>query len=256
MNPTERFSNRVDAYDAYRPGYPLEVLGVVRGRTHLADHAVVADIGAGTGISSLLFLSEDSTVYAVEPNAAMRAAAKKRFEAYPHFFPIDGTAEATTLQPASVDLIVAGQAFHWFDKPRAKAEFARILRPNGWVVLMWNTRRTDTPSGRAYEDILHEFGTDYYQTRHENITPQEFAEFFAPGSYEKVVLPNEQRLDRAGVLGRLRSVSYLPPEGDPRYSAMATAADRLFDEHQSGGIVTFAYNTELYIGQLHAQGHP
>lgn len=250
MDPTERFSSRVDHYIRYRPSYPAVVIDVLRRDTGLEPTAIIADIGSGTGISTEMFLANGNNVFAVEPNEAMRAAAERQHASSAGFHSVSGTAEATTLPDASVDYVVAGQAFHWFDREKSRREFTRILRPCGWVVLMWNTRRVDTPFGQAYESLLREFGTDYERVRHESITPESLAAFFTPGESKKHVLPNAQLLDRDGLRGRLQSSSYVPQEGNPRYSPMLAALDHVFDTHEKGGVVPFDYNTELHIGRL------
>ncbi len=96
-NSTSRFSDRVDNYIKYRPGYPLEVLELLKTSCGLTPDSLIADIGSGTGISSRLFLDHHNTVYGVEPNQEMRHAAKKFLEDYNHFHSIDATAEKTHL---------------------------------------------------------------------------------------------------------------------------------------------------------------
>ena len=140
---TRRFSSRVDNYVKYRPSYPPEVVELLAAECGLTPGALVADIGAGTGLLAELFLQNGYRVLGVEPNREMRQAGERLLGDYPHFTSIDGTAEVTTLADKSVDIITAGQAFHWFDREKARAEFARILRPGGWVALVWNERRVD-----------------------------------------------------------------------------------------------------------------
>lgn len=216
----------------------------------LRPEHIIADVGAGTGISAEPFLDNGNTVYAIEPNADMRRAAEARFARYPGFHSVDGAAEATGLPDASVDVVLAAQAFHWFDRARAREEFRRILRTPGWLVLVWNTRRTDgTPFLSAFEDLLRAFSIDYEAVRHDRITRDEIAAFFG-GPYRHVSIANEQTLDRDGLLGRVRSASYMPAPGHPHYTRMVDALDRLFAEHQRDGHVTIAYDTDLYLGQL------
>lgn len=250
MNPTERFRDRVENYVRYRPGYPAAVLDVLRELAGLTPDTPVADVGSGTGISAELLLRNGNPLAGVEPNAEMRAAAERLLAAYPRFRSVAGTAEATTLPDAGVGLVVAGQAFHWFDRERARAEFARILRPGGTVALMWNTRRTDTPFLRDYEDLLRRLGTDYGAVAHTNITPDVFAGFFAGGRYVRRVLPNEQVFDLDALTGRTLSSSYVPPPGHPKHAPLLAALGRLFAEHQAGGVVRFLYDTEVYVGAV------
>ena len=252
---TERFSDRVADYVRYRPRYPAAVLDVLRDAIGLAPAWTIADVGAGTGFSAEPFLAAGHTVYAVEPNAAMRAAAAALFGAYPEFRAVAGTAEDTTLPDASVDLVVAGQAFHWFDPAAARREFMRVLRGERWTALLWNTRRTDTtPFLRAYEDLLRTFGTDYGAVRHDHLDPDVLAGFFG-GPYERRVLPNAQVLDFEALSGRLRSSSYVPAAGQPRHDDMLRALRAIFGAHATRGTVSLLYDLEVYTGRLHSD-HP
>lgn len=248
-NATSRFSDRVRNYVLYRPGYPAGVLDVLRAETGLAPGQVVADVGSGTGISAKLFLDAGHVVHAVEPNAEMRAAAEEALGGDPRFHSVAGTAEATTLPDASADLVVAAQAFHWFDPAAVAPEWRRILRPGGWIVLLWNTRRTDTtPFLRAYEALLREHGTDYTSVNHENVTDQALRTVLGPDHSRRVV-PNEQVFDFDGLRGRLLSSSYAPNVDHPGHAPMMDALRRIFDEHARDGRVAFEYDTEIYLGR-------
>jgi SAM-dependent methyltransferase len=250
-DPTARFGNRVADYIATRPGYPAAVLDILRAEAGLTPASIVADVGSGTGLSTEMFLKNGNTVYGIEPNAEMRAAGEQLLASYRHFHSVAGTAEATTLPDASVDLVVAGQAFHWFDPPRARAEFRRILRPGGAVTLMWNTRRLDTsPFLRDYETLLQRFGTDYREVVHTNVDQPRLSAFFGPGGFRTFKLDNLQLFDREGLRGRLRSSSYTPPPGHPNFGPMMAELDRIFDAHNASERVRFEYNTELYVGRL------
>ncbi|HKB06489.1 MAG TPA: class I SAM-dependent methyltransferase [Gemmataceae bacterium] len=250
-NPTARFSDRVADYVRTRPGYPPAVLDILRAETGLTPATVVADIGSGTGLSAEMFLKNGNPVFGVEPNPDMRAAGDAYLAGYPHFQSVAGTAEATTLPDTSVDLIVAGQAFHWFDVPRARAEFQRILRSGGSVALMWNTRRVDsTLFLRAYEALLQRFGTDYREVVHTNVERATLAAFFGPGGFKEFKLDNPQLFDRDGLRGRLRSSSYTPPPGHPNFEPMLAELDRIFDLYKDGGRVRFECDTEVYVGRL------
>lgn len=146
--------------------------------------------------------------------------------------------------------MVAAQAFHWFDPAKAAAEFRRILRGQGIAALVWNTRKTrGSPFLEAYEALLNEHGTDYAAVRHDRADGRRLAAFFAPG-FERKVFPNHQRLDRAGLRGRLLSSSYTPGADDPRRGPMLDALDREFDRFNDAGRVTIEYDTELYLGPV------
>jgi SAM-dependent methyltransferase len=251
MNPTHRFSDRVEHYVRSRPDYPRAFYDFLHADLALAPPAAIADVGSGTGISARPLLVADHTVYGIEPNAPMRQAAERLLASFPSFRSLDATAESTTLPNASVDLVLAAQAFHWFDRPRARAEFARVLRPGGWLVLVWNERRLDaTPFLRDYEALLYRYGTDYATVRHENVDESALGAFFAPATYSKREFPNAQHFDYAGLESRLLSSSYTPSADDPRRAPMLAELRDLFDRHQQGGQVTFEYDTRAYYGRL------
>lgn len=252
---TQRFSDRVDAYVRYRPGYPDELIDLLKEEIGLAEGSVIADVGSGTGISSDLFLRRGMTVYAVEPNGKMREAAERMLEGNPLFHSLEGTAERTGLPDGSVDLVAAGQAFHWFDRERARSEFRRILKPGGHVLLFWNSRRTEgTPFLESYEGLLQQYGTDYNTINHQNIDDRIIGEFFSPDSFVKRTLYNEQVTDFDGAQGRLVSSSYVPNVNDPQYEPMLRDMRRIFDEHARNGTVRFEYDLVIYYGKLSQRG--
>jgi len=250
MIPTDRFSNRVSDYVRARPGYPDEVVVRLADTFGLEHTAAIADVGAGTGISSEPFLRRGFSVVAVEPNDAMREAAIARLGADPRFRAVDATAEATTLDAASVDAVVAAQAFHWFERAAFRAECERILKPRGVVALLWNVRRVDgSPFAAGYETLLREFGTDYLAVRHENVSGEELATFFG-GPFESHVFDNVQVLDLPSLGARLLSSSYVPAVGQERHEPMMTALEALFREHHQDGRVAMEYELRMYASRL------
>ncbi len=248
-NSTTRFSSRVDDYIKYRPHYPVEILDLLAARCGLTPESVIADIGSGTGILTRLFLENGNPVIGVEPNREMREAGEGYLSEYGRFTSMDGTSEATKLPGHAIDFVVAGQAFHWFDREKTRAEFQRILKDEGWVVLVWNDRRIDTtPFLRDYEALLQEFGNDYQDINHKNIQDRAvFAAFYGAAPLE-ATFDNVQRFDFEGLMGRLRSSSYMPGLDDPRHGAMAARAREIFDRHQQGGRVSFEYDCRVYYG--------
>jgi ubiquinone/menaquinone biosynthesis C-methylase UbiE len=248
---TRRFSSRVENYIRYRPGYPHEVVEAVRRECGLVPEWVVADIGSGTGILSELFLAVGNAVFGVEPNAEMREAGRRLLERFSRFASVDGRAEATTLPDASVDLVTAGQAFHWFDRPSARSEFARILRPPGWVMLVWNLRQKEnTPFARAYERLLRTYSTDYEEVDHARVTDETIAAFFRPARFSLHTFENRQVFGYEGLEGRLMSSSYAPEAGHPNHAPMLAHLRAIFAEHNVDGAVTFDYATQVYLGRL------
>jgi ubiquinone/menaquinone biosynthesis C-methylase UbiE len=249
-NATSRFSGRVENYIRYRPGYPLEVLNSLKTECGLTSPDVIADIASGTGIWTRLLLENGNPVFGVEPNAQMREAGERLQPEFPKFTSVAGTAEATTLADQSADFVTAAQAAHWFDRVRSRLEFARILKPGGWLVLLWNERLTDsTPFLRDYENLLLTFGTDYQDVRHERTT-EVVNEFFDPIPFQERAFPMQQEFDYAGLEGRLLSSSYVPGPEHPRHAPMLRELRRIFDAHAVEGQVVFEYKTRLYVGHL------
>jgi len=249
-SPTARFSDRVENYVRYRSGYPPEVLDLLRAECGLQPSHVVADIASGTGVFTRLLLENGNSVFAVEPNLEMREMGIHQLEAYYRLVSVAGTAEETTLRSASVDFVTAAQAAHWFDLPRARAEFARILRPEGWCVLIWNERRTATTTFlREYEQLLLTYGTDYKEVRHERTTAL-IHEFFAPARCEERVFSLRQQFDYEGTAGRLLSSSYAPLEGHLNHAPMMQELRRIFRAYARDNEVEFEYNTRVYYGHL------
>ncbi len=249
-SPTSRFSDRVENYVRYRPGYPTEVLDLLRVACGLQPSHIVADIASGTGVFTRLLLENGNSVFAVEPNLEMREAGAHQLESFDRLVSVAGTAEETSLRSASVDFVTAAQAAHWFDLPRARAEFARILKPGGWCVLIWNERRTaSTPFLRDYEQLLLTYGTDYKEVRHERTTAI-IHEFFAFAHCEARVFNLRQQFDYEGAAGRLLSSSYVPLEGHAGYAPMMQQLQRIFRAHARDSKVEFEYNTQVYYGHL------
>ena len=211
---------------------------------------VIADLGSGTGISAEYFLRHGNTVYGVEPNDPMREAAQHLLAGFDRFHSVSGSAEATTLPSASVDRVVAAQAFHWFDIDATRREVRRILRPEGQAAIIWNMRRVDaTPFLRAYEALLLRHGTDYAKVRDETMSEDALTRFFG-GPFVTGIFPNGQTFDFDGLRGRLLSASYVPGEGDPRHVPMIDELRRIFDEHEELGRVRIDYQTLVYCGRV------
>jgi SAM-dependent methyltransferase len=250
-NPTTRFSSRVDNYVKTRPGYPDGLIPLLEKLCEFTQEAVVADIGYGTGLSTLPFLQNGNRVYGVEPNKEMRQAGEEFLRRYKNFVSVVGTAEYTKLPNKSMDYIIAGQAFHWFDRVAARKEFLRVLKPGGTVALIWNDRKTDaTPFLQAYENLLVEFSTDYREVNHRNIDEKVIAEFFAPNKFATASLPYAQHFNYARLQGRLMSSSYAPDVGHPQHEPMLKRLREIYDAHQLNDSVTFEYDTLIYYGKL------
>ncbi|MHC1479905.1 class I SAM-dependent methyltransferase [Frateuria aurantia] len=250
-NSIQRFDQRVEDYQRYRPDYPPALLDWLRQRFGLSPHWQVADIGAGTGISSQMLLQAGLQVTAVEPNAPMREAALRWLGDNPRFRVVDGRADASTLPTASIDLISVAQAFHWFDPVTTHREFARLLRPGGIAAIYWNTRRLDgSPFLVGYEDLLQRYGTDYLEVRDQHADGPTMRQWFGGGFRDEAHFPHAQALDFDGLRGRLMSSSYAPRAGHPNHEPMLAALREVFEACAEEGHIDFEYDTRIYVGEV------
>jgi SAM-dependent methyltransferase len=251
QSPTERFSDRVENYVKYRPSYPIEILDALANTCGLSPTSTIADIGSGTGILSKLFLDNGNIVYAVEPNQEMRTAAEDLLADYPNLKSIQGQAEQTTLDDRTIDIVTVGQALHWFDQEKTKSEFIRILRPKGWVVLVWNERKLDaSPFLKGYEQLLETHAKEYNAVKHRNVSANDLIDFYHPFPVRCLTFGNVQSFDFDGLRGRMLSSSYVPNVGQPGHLEMLSDLQSLFNKHQVNGKVNIEYETLLYFGQL------
>ena len=245
QGPTERFSSRVEHYVRFRPGYPKETIAVLRDECGLTSDSLVADIAFGTGLFTRLLLETGNRVIGVEPNADMRRAGEEYLAAFPNFTSVEGTAEATTLPSHSLDFVTAAQAAHWFDRDKSLVEFRRILKPGGYLVLLWNDRLVDAPGfNRDYEQLVLQYGTDYAEVKRRDAAA---AHFFRDIPCSKRSLPNHQYMDFDALQGRLLSSSYIPQPAEESYEPMIADLMKLFEKYQQDGRVQMGYETKMYF---------
>lgn len=251
VNPTGRFTGRVEAYRRYRSRYPREIIALLHEKCGLTPESIVADIGAGTGMLAELFLENGNRVLAVEPNAEMRTACEELTAQYPRLACVDGTAENTRLADGSVDLIAVGRAFHWFDHAKCRPEFKRILRPGGWIVLAGvGPRRGKDPVQRDYQEILHQHGIDYTKLYSRYDMKNEVRDFFAGGELQEAEFPGYEELTYEGLEGHTVSLSVTPQPDHPGFPAMQEALKNYFEKYQREGKIRLPTNCHVYMGQL------
>jgi SAM-dependent methyltransferase len=243
---TRRFSSRVADYIRFRPSYPREIIPLLECECGLRPDARIADLGSGTGLLATLFLEFGCEVFGVEPNPEMRHAGERILEHYPRFRSVNGRAEETTLALHSVDLVTAGQAFHWFNRDLARREFGRILRVPGWIVLAWNERLVEGPFLEGYEAALQRYSADYAQVDHRQVDEAAMDAFFGQGNWRLATFGNDQPFDLEGVLGRMHSSSYVPPDS----LELDAEVRRLFEQHHEDERVVFRHLTKVYFGKL------
>ena len=252
LKSTERFSSRVEDYVKYRPSYPQEIIQTLTNECGMTPAWRIADIGSGPGNLSRLFLENGNAVFGVEPNKEMREAGEGQMSGYPNFFSVDGTAETTNLENESVELVTAAQAFHWFEPVTTRQEFARILKPGGWVALVWNDRKIDQNRfSSEYERILTDLAPEYPAVKHQGQAESfdSITSFFGVKVHH-AQFPYSQTLGWDAFIGRVLSASYIPQRGQHGHEEIFAALRRLFDEEQRDGTVSYLYDTQVFYGQL------
>lgn len=230
-DPTRRFHDRVADYRRHRPDYPPALVAWLAARVAPDAARLVADVGSGTGLFAAQLLAAGYRVAGVEPDPAMRAAAEEDLAGAPGWTSVAGRAEATTLAAASVDLVTAAQAFHWFDVEATRAEWRRILRPGGWVALVWNELDLADPAMAALEAATAASATDTTSTRRRAIAASCGALLWQGAPVEVATFPHGQRLMLDGLIGRAASASFLPKAGAPGHEALCAALRGVFDRH-------------------------
>ncbi len=250
-DPTARFSNRVDDYRKYRPSYPRPAIDFLEEKCGLSQSSIIADIGCGTGLFTKLLLERNYRVFGVEPNREMRVAGEDFLGQFDQFQAIDGQAENTGLPDSSVDLVAAAQAFHWFEPVPTRQEFKRILKPGGFVVVLWNARRhLSSPFLNDYEEMLLKYGLEYEKVLHRGLGLEEIHKFFGHSEICRGEFEYIQPLTLEGLSGRLFSSSYTPVPSHTKYEPMRNRMNEIFDQHEVDGRINFEYDTKVYCGQL------
>lgn len=244
----ERFTGRTSDYSRSRPQYPQEILEVLLREKAIGKDSIIADIGSGTGKLAQLFLDGGYEVKCIEPNQEMRAQAAKDLQAYPRKSIMDGTAESTGLEDHSVDLVAAGQAFHWFDPAASSREFHRILKTGGRVALVWNDRvESQGDFNSDYEQVCRTYSHGYHKSGSLSLDRSAIDKFFG-GKIKEFTIENNQSLGLDGIKGRYLSASYsLSPE-DSRYGEALRKLESAFSRHSTGGVVRIRYETKLFLG--------
>ncbi len=255
MDFTHRFDKRAALYSKYRPGYPKEILDILRSEIGFSRDSTIGDIGSGTGLLSKLFLQNGNTVYGVEPNDEMRSNAEQTLSRFPGFLSVRGRAESSTLKDGSIDLITVGQALHWFDRDPTIREFARILKKNGHLCVLYNERNINDLFMKGYEDVVQKHARDRAEVldvwRDEPWKEDNLSEFFHERKYRRFNLRNEQFLDLEGLMGRMMSASYmLNADETERFNALNLDVSRLFKDWEKAGTVRLLYETIITLGRI------
>ena len=253
MESTKRFTDKAKYYHAGRPGYPKEVLTIIKNITNISPKptSIIADVGSGTGKLSELLLQYGATVLGIEPNKAMREIAELKMKHHGNFISKEGTAESTGIKSSSIDLITAGQSFHWFNLPKTRKEFLRILKPDKYVVIVWNNRNTKLSKFfMEFKGLIVDYGTDYQDVSKKKVREKEFVTFFGTENFSRILRPNKQWIDYERLRLRLLSISYIPSEESVIYHEMIQKLKEIFKKHQINNLIELDYETEILIGKI------
>jgi SAM-dependent methyltransferase len=243
------FSQKVADYLKSRPDYPLALFEQLTELGALSAGAIVADIGSGTGLLTGALLQRGHEVFALEPNDEMRAAAEANLQSFDRFRSRSGSAEVTGLTNASIDLVTAAQAFHWFDAPRARDECLRILRPQGQVALIWNDRVLTDVLNQALDRVFAAFGGELRKVSMQQEERRQVPEFFGHAAYQTLSIEHKHWLDRAGFAALVFSRSYMPKRGSAAALEVEGEISRIFDKHAQAGQVLMRYQTLALVGR-------
>lgn len=249
IDSIQKFSGRAEAYQLARPAYAPALLAWLKEKYTLGPSKLVADMGSGTGIFTEALLTTGCTVYAVEPNAEMRAFAEEHLQTRPNFISVPRPAEATSLPEHEFDLITAAQAFHWFDPRRFNNEAERLLKPQGEVVLIWNMKDESTPLVQAYSAILRQYCPAFKGFG--GGIKERFGEvqaFFA-NPPETRSFDNPLIDDRVKFLTGVASSSYALKPDESDYEAFQQALNELFDLFSMNGLLTIANQSLAFAGR-------
>jgi SAM-dependent methyltransferase len=242
-----RFSGRADVYARYRPRYPIGLIRTLEQEIKFDREKIVADVGSGTGLLAELFVLHGNRVYCVEPNPEMRSMALQKLSTYPNFASVSGSAEATTLERDSVDLVTVGQALHWFNPEQSRSEFSRILREPKNVAIVYNERKKLPGFMKDYDGIIDKHARSRASTPD---VDDAYLERFYGSKFRQFTISNSQILDAEGLLGRASSASYCPKPGEPGYEELKRDLAALFSAHQRAGVVELEYDTIIILGQV------
>lgn len=250
MDNTQKFSGKSDIYELSRPSYAPELIEWLVTTLKINPQSVIADVGAGTGKLTRQLLSTGATVYAVEPNADMRAKANALLSGQSNFHPIAAPAENTGLPAQSIHLITAASAFHWFDAQAFRLECKRLLLPEGQVCLMWNHRKLDNEINVAFREIFAKYCPNFSGFSFERQQGHRQFETFFEGKVIEKRFDNPVRYDLDGFVGRTRSASYAIIPGDDGYEDFIEALEALFSQHETNGFIDVPHQSVAFLGRV------
>lgn len=250
MDNTEKFNQKADAYSFGRPTYAKTFIDWLYSEQGLNRQSIIADIGSGTGILSKQLLDKGSIIYAVEPNTDMRINAENKLKSFKNFRSVNGTAEHTTLENNCVDFITVAQAFHWFNVISFKKECYRILKPNGKVFLIWNTRDSAADVNIQQGLIFKKYCPNFVGFSGGIKENDERICAFFENKFVRVEFDKPLLYDREKFIQRSLSSSYSLNKEDKNFNQFLQAINDFFDRYSINGVLTVPNNTVVYFGTV------
>ncbi|WP_160687741.1 class I SAM-dependent methyltransferase [Clostridium sp. C2-6-12] len=248
----ERYSNKTEDYDKYRPSFPAEIMKFLYSNNIINDNSVIADIGSGTGRFTRLLLEKGNTVYGVEQNNEMRAKAEELLSQFSNFISIAGSAEKTGLEDNCFDLITVAQAFHWFNKEKCLLEFKRIIKDNGKVFIVWDDFVGDyNDFSTEYRNVLSKYRNDKPENNGRKLSRDEMVyDFFRDNKYETLSFTHELYQNFDGIKGGALSASFTPKPDEENYDQFILELQNVFEKYQTAGKVCTAFRSMCYLGEI------
>lgn len=248
----DRYSCKIEDYAKYRPDFPSEIIDFLYASGDISNSSVIADIGSGTGRFTRLLLEKGNLVYGVERNNEMRAKAEELLSKYTKFISISGSAEETSLNSKSVDLITVAQAFHWFDKEKCLLEFKRIIKNNGKVFIVWDDFVGDYNDFSIEQGkVISQFRVVESENKGRKLTRAEMInKFFKNNKFRTMAFTHELYEGFDEFKGGILSASFTPKPGEENYEPFINKLQEVFDKYQQNGKVCTAFSSECYFGEL------
>lgn len=243
------FDGKAEVYARYRPDYAPQAIDAILAIAGLNKHSTIADLGAGTGMLARHFADRVGRVFAIEPNAEMRAVARSSLRRFTSLRVLDGTAQATGLPDRSVDAVTAGRAIQWFDPVPSRTEMQRILRPGGWLIVV-RTPLTDAYSSAAIARLHDERISHHEKDRRHHQPQADPVDYFGDDNYIRLAYPCEAHESWPEFFGRVQSLSPSPRPDEPKYGEFARVAREIFDSGAVNGVLRLEYTTEVLMKRI------
>jgi ubiquinone/menaquinone biosynthesis C-methylase UbiE len=248
------FKNKIAIYERYRPDYPDDLVQILKSKSLLKDNDIVAEFGCGTGKLTMLLLNNGNVVHGVEPEAEMTVFLQKKFARQSNFLLYNQSAETSNLPNKYFDVIISAQSFHLFNAEKAKNEFYRIIKQNGFILLVWYFIDNHSPIAKDICSLFYQYGTIQNQQKRQEISIDDLQKIFYPNivSYQ-IINQFEQRFSNEEFINSMLSSSYSPTKNDPAYLNYVNTAQSIYDKYSTTEN-HIKYNFQIHLYSLQPKG--